>query len=94
MSFELVPQEADRLTHGKAVLAQRNTTFEMLEDFHVSEIHPDLIGLVALIISSPWVVSTLELPHSVSNKFADAVKLHHRVVVSSTSSTAAPRQTG
>lgn len=94
VTITITPEDDDQLIHGRASLDRTHASFEMPKDFRLSEAHPDLLGLAALIVSSPWVGKRLELPFAVSEEFAYNSQLFFKVEIVNSSPTISPRNTG
>ncbi|WP_430868440.1 DUF6395 domain-containing protein [Demequina aurantiaca] len=91
LTFKLEPSLGENASESGPKLARFEMTVEVPADFTLDTIHPDLLGLTALLVVQPWVAGTLELSHPVSQTFADAVSEQMGIAVSPISATQAVR---
>lgn len=94
VTIKITPHEDDRIVHGRASLQKTQATFDMPSDFQLSEAHPDLLGLAAMVVASPWILKRLELDFPVSPQFAEASSKFLKIEVPNASSVVPPRSPG
>jgi hypothetical protein len=64
--------EDDEPLQRKSQMAKRSCYLRGPSDWNISEIHPDHLGLSALLIVRPWFNQSLKFSFGVSQRFADA----------------------
>lgn len=87
----LTPDDTDRSEHGKAKLARDKVTFAMPDGYDLRATHPDLLGLAACVIGSPWLLSKLDLHFPVSAEFAKGSAEKLKVQIANVSTAVSPR---
>lgn len=92
LKLAAVLDDDDREEFGKARMAARAVTYHLPVAYQVRSAHPDLLALAALTTFSPWIGKTLELPFSVSERFAEECKKSLRIQITNTSSWVKPRE--